>query len=125
MNRVTVRSYHGPRPVRIMEQMGALVKFDEALDALGDVRRRELLLALLDRGPYDTPIVVGDIGSGLGRTADAVAMRHTHLPKLADQGLVEWDRESDEVQRGPNFVAIRPMLELLDGHADELPEGWI
>lgn len=108
-----------------MAQMGALVKFDDLLDALGDVRRRKLLLALLDRDPYaDPPLAVDGSGSGLEAVEDRVAMRHTHLPKLVEHGLVEWDRETHEVRKGPEFVEIRPMLELLDEHADELPEGW-
>lgn len=125
MIRVTMGSYHLARLSRIMVQMGASVEFDDALDALGDTRRRELLLTLLERGSYDdSPVVVDGSGSGLAAVEDGVAMRHIHLPKLADHGLVRWDRATHEVQRGPDFVEIRPMLELLDEHADELPEGW-
>lgn len=108
-----------------MEEMGAPVEFDDAIDALGDVRRREFLLALLERDPYDDPPVVTDgSGDALGVADDGIAMWHAHLPKLAEHGLVELDRENHEVRRGPAFGEIRPMLELLDDRADELPEGW-
>jgi len=39
--------------------------------------------------------------------------------------LLEWDRRNHEVVKGPNFEAIRPLLELLDDHQDELPEDWL
>ncbi|MBV0923961.1 hypothetical protein KTS45_07065 [Halomicroarcula limicola] len=51
-------------------------------------------------------------------------MHHVHLPKLADHGFIEWDRESDEIRRGPNFDRARPLLELLVAHEDELPAEW-
>ena len=107
-----------------MEQMGALVQFDDARAALGDVQRRRVLLALLDPDRDESSVVTDRAGAGLEVVGDGIAMRHTHLPKLAEHGLVEWDRETHEVRRGPDFVEIRPLLELLDDHADELPDGW-
>ena len=54
-----------------------------------------------------------------------IEMRHTHLPKLVEYGFVEWDRDTHEVVKGPEFDEIEPLLELLDEHDDELPEGWL
>lgn len=101
------------------------VAFDEMVEALANVQRRKLLVALLEHNPQDdAPVTVVD-------EADAevferlVSMRHVHLPKLADAGFIIWDDESHEVSKGPNFEEIRPLLELLDDHAEELPEDWL
>jgi hypothetical protein len=104
---------------------GETVPFDTMLDALSDIERRTLLVALLEHNPQDdSPRVIGDGENGRDTVGELVRMDHGHLPKLAEYGLIEWDRENDEVHRGRAFGEIRPLLELLDSHRDELPEGW-
>lgn len=49
---------------------------------------------------------------------------HRHLPKLDGAGFINWDREADIITRGPRFEEIAPLVRLMDGHADELPNGW-
>jgi hypothetical protein len=99
---------------------------DEMIDTLGAIQRRKLLLSLLDHNSRDGPAVVpADIGSETGAGGRSGAIYHTHLPKLAEYGFIEWDRERSEVERGPNFDEIRPLLELLDEHEDELPTDWV
>lgn len=97
--------------------------FDDALDALAHRERRQLLRALLESNPQDArPVRAGDADEAA--LEQLLAMRHVHLPKLQDYGFVEWDRDTDEVSTGPNFAEIRPLLDLLDDHAEELPRGW-
>lgn len=109
-----------------MMNMGALVQFDDALDALADVQRRKLLLSLLDHNPQDdAPVMMGGSESEIEALQSLTTMNHVHLPKLVEYGFIEWDKEANEVSKGPNFVEIRPLLELLDDHAEELPEGWL
>lgn len=98
--------------------MTVTVSFDEMMDALGAVQRRKLLLSLLEREPEDDPPIVID---GSGSEADLLAMRHAHLPKLSAYEFIEWDRETDEVTRGPEFDEIEPLLELLADNEEELP----
>ena len=38
-------------------------------------------------------------------------LHHVLLPELADEGLVEFDRDEDEIRRGPKFGKIRGFLE--------------
>lgn len=103
-----------------------VISFDDMVDALADVQRRKLLVALLDHNPQDdTPIVIADSESGSDAVERLVTMNHVHLPKLADYGFIEWDRDSHEVAKGPNFEEIRPLLKLLDDHEDKLPADWV
>ena len=86
-------------------------------------RRRRLILLLLKRGMIDTEadvMVRGDSEAERVRTH----LLHSDLPKLAESGYVEWDRETGGISRGPRFDEIEPLLELIEEHADELPTGW-
>lgn len=87
---------------------------DIIFGALEDEHRRELLLDLLESNPQT---VATQIPAG-GETAQAavdqelqIAMYHTHLPKLEDQGFVRWDKDTGKVVKGPQFEEIRPLLE--------------
>jgi hypothetical protein len=109
-----------------MELRDSRRSFDDAMDALGDVQRRKLLLALLEHNPEnDAP----DLPSGSIGETDAVErrtmMKHVHMPKLDAYGFVEWDEDAHEVVKGENFVEIKPLLQLLDDNRNELPSGWL
>lgn len=109
-----------------METMGRLDKFDDALNALADVQRRKLLLSLLDHNPQDdSPVVISDTESEVEPLENSASMHHVHLPKLVEYGLIKWNKENNVVSKGPEFVEIRPLLVLLDNHADELPDGCL
>lgn len=97
--------------------------FDDMMTALANAQRRRLLISLLEHNlQADSPVVI----AGCDSDADGVVlMRHAHLPKLGDYGFIEWNEESNEVTKGPKFDEIRPLLELLDAHEDELPPGWL
>ena len=100
--------------------------FDELLDAVGHVQRRKLLVALLSHNPQDDePVVIDADESADEEFARLVEMQHVHLPKLEEYGLIDWNRETNEVSKGPQFDEIRPLLELLRDHEDELPDGWL
>lgn len=50
-------------------------------------------------------------------------LTHSHLPKLEDEGLVEWNRDAQTVTRGPEFEEIEPVLHALAVNADKFPDG--
>jgi len=109
-----------------MKNTSETVSFDDMVDALASVQRRKLLLALLAENPQDdTPAVIGDSDSETDAVERLVEMQHVHLPKLVEYGFIEWDKEANEVIKGPKFDEIRPLLELLDDHEDELPDDWL
>jgi predicted transcriptional regulator len=106
--------------------VGEKISFDDMVDALAHIQRRKLLIALLEHNPQDdTPMVVADSERDTDALERLVSMQQIHLPKLADYGVIEWNKDSHEVMKGPNFDEIRPLLELLDDHEDELPEDWL
>lgn len=94
---------------------------DQLFDALADVHRRRLLLALVDHNPQDVSELPGVPWAVSESEAGLTSKRHVHLPKLADYGLIEWDKDEQLVVKGPRFEEIEPILELLDDHHDELP----
>lgn len=103
-----------------------MTTFDEALDALANVQRRKLLVSLLAHNPQDdSPVVVAESDRDTHALERIVRMEHSHLPRLEDGGFIEWDQEAHEVMKGPKFDEIRPLLELLNAHADELPDGYL
>ncbi|MHC3437489.1 DUF7344 domain-containing protein [Natrialbaceae archaeon A-gly3] len=98
------------------------------LDALANKSRRRVLIKLLEHTlqndhdpqiPDDVIIETGDLESLM------IHMRHMHLPKLEEAGFIEWDQERNTVEKGPQFEEIRPLLELMENHADELPDDWL
>ena len=100
--------------------------FDDALDAIANLQRRRLLVALLEHNPIDdAPVVIADDDAEAEAVERLVQIKHVHLPKLEEYGFIEWDRDTHEVIKGPRFDEIRPMLELLVDHEDELPPGWL
>lgn len=102
------------------------IAFDDMVDALADVQRRKLLVALLEHNPQnDSPVVIADSESEADALGRLITMNHVHLPKLTEYDFIEWDRETHEVAKGVNFDEIRPLLELLDDHEDEMPEDWL
>ena len=100
--------------------------FDELLDALGHIQRRRLLCALLTPNPQSAGTVgVAATDSAEEERMRRVEMHHVHLPKLEEYGFIVWNRDTNKVSKGPTFEEIRPLLELLADHEDELPDEWI
>ncbi|MFC7096515.1 DUF7344 domain-containing protein [Halobaculum marinum] len=112
----------------IVEAADDAPSMDTMLDVLANGYRRRLLAALLEHNPQDDrdPQLPADtICSDEDLETLKIRMRHTHLPKLEGAGVVEWDREANSVRKGPHFDEIRPLLELMSAHADELPGCWV
>jgi len=49
---------------------------------------------------------------------------HNHLPRLEKAGYIEWDQDTGTISEGPNYDEIKPLLDLMENHADELPPDW-
>ena len=101
---------------------------DLGFRALASKQRRRLLLALLDESPLsDTDPQLSDDVQVDADKRDALQLEyyHVHLPLLEQMGFIEWNQENQQIKRGPNYDEIRPLLELLVDHEDELPDEWL
>lgn len=56
-----------------------------------------------------------------GGASRDLELYHVHLPKLEAEGVIEWDRESGTVSRGPQFSAVEPTVRLLAANEHDLP----
>ena len=99
---------------------------DDAFRALADRERRRLLVSLLEKNPQQGLQVPEDVHED-ERDLELfqAEMFHSHLPLLEQLGFIRWNRDEDEVVKGPRFDEIRPLLDLLHTHRDEIPQPWI
>ena len=100
---------------------------DEHFEALSNVNRRRLLVALHDHNPQRDDVgMPEDVHEG-DKAVEALhsELYHSHLPRLKETGFNRWNRDTHEVTRGPRFDEIRPLLDLMRDHADELPDDWL
>lgn len=102
-------------------------RIDVVLGVRASDYRRVLLLDLLEHGRVELGTRTGAIADGSGVDPENLQpeLFHVNLPKLEAAGFVEWDRKNDAIEPGPRFEEVSPMLELLNDHADELPDGWL
>lgn len=98
-------------------------------EALSNPYRRQVLVALLDSNPQTDDDIdpMNRLGS---RDPDDPPVTnellvHVHLPKLANMGFIDWDRQSGEISRGPDWETIAPVVGLFDDHRETLPDGWV
>lgn len=102
-------------------------KLGQALGVLSNRYRRELLLALLVENPQDDdnrdPLNV--VESPLEPEVLEVELYHKHLPKLEEQGFIQWNRETGKISKGPDWDDIEPVLRLIERHREELPDDWL
>ena len=103
------------------------VDWETVMRQLAERPRRRLLVSLLEDNPQaDSVSVPGDVVvTEDEERALQTEFVHVHLPRLAAAGFIEWDEEAHEVTKGPAFEDIRPVLELLHAHRDELLDGWL
>lgn len=85
---------------------------DRLLGALANHRRRRVIARLEATGAREAlsmdALVVDDDHRG-----DRVQLYHRHLPKLAEVGLVEWNRDEGLVRPGTRFDEASRLLDLV------------
>ncbi|ODR81678.1 hypothetical protein BG842_19430 [Haladaptatus sp. W1] len=102
------------------------ISLSEMLDVLGHQHRRRLLVVLSEANPRERDEVASKTVADDGDDLDLFKQElyHVHLPKLDATGVIDWDRETDIITRGPRFEEILPLLELMGEHEDALPDDW-
>lgn len=113
-------------PTRKNNRSAEEASVDAMFDALRDPIRRRVLFAVSDHGPRDRGEFTVDAfaSAEMGETEpDILQVRlfHSHLPRLAEEGYVEWDPDDGTIRRGPAFDEIAPLLDVLVDRADDLP----
>lgn len=100
---------------------------DNYFEALADIHRRRLLIALLDHNPQrDDVAVPEDVHHGEKELeALRIELHHIHLPRLEEAGFIRWNPDTHEVVKGPRFNEIQPLLELMRDRADDPPDNWL
>lgn len=84
---------------------------NESLETALTEQKQRLLAALEAEQTVDaTPIVRdGETETCAEYVTLVYEFHHVILPALADDGLVEFERDSDTVRRGPQFAEKRPV----------------
>ena len=59
----------------------------------------------------------------MGPNGRSVGMYHQHLPMLERGDVIGWDRDQQQVRRGPNFDAVKPRPGWLADETDEDAEA--
>ncbi|WP_241154884.1 GAF domain-containing protein [Halorubrum sp. CSM-61] len=91
---------------------------DTMMDTLKSRTRRRILVTLIDAGETS----LSALERRFPHERDRIALYHTHVPKLADAGYVEWDAETEVVSKGPKFSEAEPLVRLLKEYRAESPE---
>ena len=86
-------------------------------------RQRRLILLTLKRGEEKTE---SDLLFRGGDEMDDAELQlvHNHLPRLEEAGYIDWDRDTGTISKGPRYDEIKPLIDLMENHADELPSDW-
>lgn len=78
--------------------------------------RRRLVLFELVRCDPDESLDCTAVAN-CGRLTDRgrrMELQHVHLPHMEEAGLIEWERDSHHVSRGPQFETAEPILESVE-----------
>jgi len=99
---------------------------DTVFDALSHPYRRAILQWLTESPSRGREEVVATLAAEFDHDCSYVstALRHTHLPKLAEAGYVEVDRDAGRIEPGRQFDVVEPLLERLNGWSGELAFDW-
>lgn len=99
---------------------------DDLFDALAHPRRRRILRTLANATPRQDPAFGPEefVPAAADRDQVLIGLRHTHLPKLANVGVIEWDRDAGTIRHGPWWDEVAPLVELLLAHETDLPGEW-
>lgn len=105
-----------------MERQRTAIDIDDALRLFADPDRRRVVAALVDDpdtvmslGNLADQVAVGPSPSATGpQLADRsrAALRHNHLPRLDDIGIIEFDERSDTVRYRPD-ERVERLLEFI------------
>ena len=97
---------------------------DEVLNAMADTIRRRLLFYIYEQGQdgRKLPVQGASVPDFEERNVQ-VALYHVHIPRLEEAGYINWNGDARTISKGPEWVQIEPLLRLIYGHMNELPDN--
>ena len=93
---------------------------DAQFRALANVYRRRILVSLMDHNPQAVQLGASNAPDETDDERRMIELHHIHLPKLEEYDYISWDRETQEVEKGPRFDEIEPLLAVLIENRDRL-----
>ena len=99
-------------------------KRETMFEVLANRHRRHLLIALRTQNPQRVEgSLPQNMPVGDKKTKDLqAAFYHNHLPRLDAAGFITWNRDTNEIVRGPDFDTILPFLAVIENCHDELAD---
>lgn len=86
---------------------------DLMMDALRTRTRRDILMTLAE---HPTGTSLSTLERRLDHENARQQLLHSDLPKLADDGYITWDGDSETISEGPRFPEVKPLVRLLRMH---------
>jgi hypothetical protein len=103
-------------------------RWNDVFDALAAEPRRQIVVSLLE-APPDRELSLPEAANPPYLLRDpselTLELVHTHLPKLADNDYVEWQRDPLTVTRGHNFEEVAVIFEALYADVDRIPSQLV
>ena len=100
--------------------VGGTIRLESLFYALGDEHRLRVLANLYFADPGEEYHAMDLVAPEEDAEAVVQSFHHAHFPKLADLGLVEWDRAANAVRRGPSFRVVDQLFDCLATHDEDL-----
>lgn len=109
VERITTWRVPQQEPPQMSKKVETSSSLSELFEILSHTRRRRILVAVAQQNPQDeddiTSVSVADEHEEDDDVLEQLKLQlhHNHLPKLADAGFVDWDRDSGTITRGPRL----------------------
>lgn len=89
---------------------------------------RQLVVSLLDvPADQSVPLPESAVNPNVPQHPEVLQQKlyHRHLPKLAEKGFIEWEREPFQASRGPKFEQVAIVFKALHSSALDLPDSVV
>lgn len=114
--------------VRVENGRTVVRRWDQIFKALSAEPRRQIVASLLDVSP-DQPVPLPESAINPNIPPNIEKLReelcHCHLPLLADDGFIDWERERLVASRGPRFEEVAAVMEAMYATAPEFPDSLV
>lgn len=93
-------------------------------EVVASVARRELIVALIEsppQGAVDLPEAANPPEDRIDSERLRLSLIHNHLPRMAEEGFIEWERDTLRARRGPRFDEVAAVIEAIDAY-DGVPQ---